>query len=201
MDILTPSNLLHRSTPDWSLSAGCHLDPARFISPPFSISDTLLLPCWAVLLHPDCLNIPYGRLTLWGYIDPAGDISAKFRCQSIGGPADPPLCYAVIIDPPEKTWLVVWMLPDPPIIGQWNHIAAVNVWTQYRITWTPACAPDALSSLDVRLEVLAGPGVGDYGILSDPLNRWADSPINRVGFSTERFAQQWMDDFLVETYP
>lgn len=201
MDILTPPPISHRSTPDWTLSPACHLDPARFISPPTSIADTNLLRCEGLLTHPLALNVPYGRLTLWWYITDHGDATIKFRIQP--NPPDPHTsdCYCILLDPPNQALFFRWEPPAFTILGNWPYVTTIDTWTQYRISWIHGCTPSALSTLTVQFEVLAGPGAADYGLLPAPLNKWADAPSNQIGFTTERFANQWMDDLLLERPP
>lgn len=188
----------HHSFADWDFEEDCVYSPVHFIDPPHALANLPSNHCYARLIHPDTLNIPAGRLTLFWYIQATAEADAYFMLQ----PSPPflplTLGYHVHFRPGQPVSLWVTNPAPEVLLGTWPYNPPANAWFAPRITWTHACLPDATATFNVQLEIRAGPGMGDYGSLQDPIDPFSTSTTNGIGLWMGFFGRAWTDVLTLE---
>lgn len=173
-------NLKH-STEDWDFQyTAWELDPLLYVSPPSSIRGTTSSWCLALCKAPAVLCLPQVQIVT--YSRPISRFPRiACRNQSPVGTATIANCYywrfeSSVVD------LIRVIIGAAVTIGSFPYAIPEETWTRIRCTCYEGynLQNDLCACFTLEVEQ-AGEWVQKGDIVYDPLNKWADSEINRVG--------------------
>jgi hypothetical protein len=197
----------HHSLADWDYRPGCPfgLYPDQFISPPsclrnienaesltseFFYLKASLAPCIA-----DGRIVDWHR---WTGSDVASSAYYLFRCQDCPETGLPQSCYELIF---QYGTLELFKMVDgsPQWLSSYDFAPNLNqnTWYHFRVTFWQYTGTDLNKVLRITFEMEIDEEWAEMWYFDDPLNLWAESEVNRIGFggiSTMSDHFQWFDD-------
>lgn len=194
----------HHSIADWDWYDAKQraLDNTIYVSPPSSLrissyDTTWRNNCW-LCKYSGTTCIPDGRLVTYlrRHHPTYGRHMLIFRNQKAVGGADWQNCYAIYFI--ETEIRVVRIEAGAQTVLQIiNYTLPINEWHRFRVTFYSGTNPEGTPALNIILEHYQAEEWILFGDVSyDPLDKWADSAVNRLGglsFTRNTDPNHWDD--------
>lgn len=182
---------IHHTLSDWTFKTGqgLHISTVRYISPPSSLClssiDGGFHNAWVLLKDALGLCIPEGRFITQIFPRHGGAalLYVYLRAQDVPTVLFPNNCYwlyiiGTTVNPYRRVNSVDTDLGQKTFTGAFLP----NVWTHWRITFWNYLGTDLVTVLRITVERYQAGAWALLATINDPVNKWADSATNRIGF-------------------